>query len=61
MPIESELSWEEDPEFAMELTVDNAEDYEPNYYLRARAADAKAKKSPRPQRNRKAPERLNYN
>ena len=45
----------------MELTVDNAEDYEPNYYLRARAADAKAKKSPRPQRNRKAPERLNYN
>ena len=29
---EAELSCEGDPEFTMELTVDNGESYEPNYY-----------------------------
>ena len=32
------LSWEEDPEFAVEVTVENDGDYQPNYYFRKKVA-----------------------
>ena len=55
-----ELSWEEDPEFAVEVTVENDEDYQPNYYFQKKLAAAPVEKSPRPQRNRRKPDRLTY-
>ena len=57
---ELELIWEEDPEFAVEITVENDGDYQPNYYLKKRLAEDPVEKIARPQRNRKKPDRLTY-
>ena len=58
--VDLDLSWEEDPEFAVEVTVENDKDYQPNYYFKKKLAEAPVEKSPRSIRNRKKPERLNY-
>ena len=44
----------------MELTVENEEDYQPNYYFKKKLASETVEKSPRPHRNRRKPERLVY-
>ena len=55
-----DLSWEEDPKFVAEVTVENDEDYQPNYYFKKKLAEAPVERSSRPQRNRWKPERLTY-
>ena len=55
-----DLSWEEDPQFAVEVTAENDHEYQPNYYFRKKWADAPQEKSPRPRRNRRKPDRLTY-
>ena len=44
-----ELSWEEDPEFAVEVTVENDWDYQPKYYFQKKLETVPVEKSPRPQ------------
>ena len=54
------MSWDDDPEFAVEVTVENDEEYQPNYYFRRKMEQYKTEVSTRPQRTRKVPERLGY-
>ena len=58
--LDLDLSWEEDPGFAVEVTVENDKDYQPNYYFKKKLAEEPVENSSRPIRNRKKPERLNY-
>ena len=55
-----DLSWKEDPEFAVEVTIEKDEGYQPNYYFRKKSAELPMERSPRPQRIRKKPERWVY-
>ena len=55
-----DLIWEENPEFAVEVTVENDKDYQSNYYFKKKLTEAPVEKSSRPKRNRKKPERLTY-
>ena len=53
-----QLSWEEDPEFVVEVAVENDEEYQPNYYFRKKLSEIPAERPTRPKRNRRKPERL---
>ena len=47
-----DLKWEEVPQFAVEETAKNDQEYQPNYYFKKKWADTPQEKSPRLKRNR---------
>ena len=55
-----ELSWVDEPEFAVEVTAENDEEYQSNFYFRRKMEQGETEISTRPQRTRKVPERLGY-
>ena len=56
-----ELIWEDDISFAVELVKEQQDpSYEPNYYFRKTAEEPNLEREPRPQRNKRAPERWGY-
>ena len=57
---EPELSWDEKPDFALEVSIDQEEEYQPTYYFKRKAADPEVEPKARPQRTRKASERFGY-
>ena len=54
-----ELTWEDEISFTVELTTEQKDpSYEPNYYFRKSAEEQSLEREPRPQRNKKTPDRL---
>ena len=57
---EPESSWDEEPEFALEVSIDKEEEYQPTYHFKRKAAELEDEHSVRPQQTRRAPERMGY-
>ena len=55
-----ELCLDEELEFAVEVSVDNEESYQPTHYLKRKLAEEVPEVVTRPQRTRKVPERLGF-
>ena len=57
---EPEMHWDDELEFAVEVSIDNEESYQPTHYFKKKLISEGSEVSTRPQRTRKAPVRLGY-